>query len=65
MQEHSWLKAVESDPFKAFCKVCNTVFQIKSRGIADIIKHQDTKKHKLRQADVAGSKNLTHLLDGK
>ena len=46
-----WLSAARNEPSKALCRVCDKVFSVKNGGIRDVIKHEETTKHKkiLRQ----------------
>ena len=41
-----WLSAARNEPSKALCRVCDKVFSVKNGGIRDVIKHEETTKHK-------------------
>lgn len=46
IEKFSWLKSVESDDSKAFCKLCKSTFSIATKGEAAIREHAVGAKHK-------------------
>lgn len=47
LKEFTWLKAVEKNPHRAFCKLCNSEFGVEGHGHADLIRHENGRDHQV------------------
>lgn len=45
IKEFSWLKAVDKDPHKAYCKLCNSEFGVGVHGYTDVTRHENGRDH--------------------
>ena len=55
-----WLRSVDSSDTMAFCKICNTQFDVGSMRIGAIVSHSAGSKHKARSAPA--NSNVTSVL---
>lgn len=46
IQKYQWLKSVENDDSRAFCKWCKSVFSISNKGEGAVKEHAGGTKHK-------------------
>lgn len=58
IEKYSWLKNVESDDSKAFCKLCKSVFSIASKGESAVKDHANGLKHQNVEKSAASSKRF-------
>lgn len=55
---YKWIKAVDDDRTKAFCKLCNKAFSIASKGEGSIKEHAEGVKHKEAQKSTTSTQSL-------
>lgn len=46
MNKYKWLREVQSDDTKAFCKLCSKTFSVATKGELSVKEHGDGAKHK-------------------